>query len=298
VKILIADDDPVSRRVLEAHLVAAGHEVIGVSDGLEAMRVSALPDSPRMVIVDWMMPGADGLAVCQAIRQSAGPYKYVILLTSRDSQEDMLVALAAEADDFIKKPCNPVELLARLRSGERVLNLQQRLLDAQAELLHQATHDRLTGLPNRAMALDRLERELDRAKRERQPLALGIADIDRFKCVNDAHGHLAGDEVLRQTAARMNAVRRPYDFIARYGGEEFLLFFPGSDMSAAAAMAERVRHAVAVDCIHVGALVLPVTISMGVACTLDAGEDPAGLIHAADSALYRAKANGRDRVER
>jgi two-component system cell cycle response regulator len=268
VKILIADDDPVSRRVLEATLTAAGHEVIGVGDGLEAIRVNGLPDSPRMAIVDWMMPGADGLA-----------------------------GLAAEADDFLRKPCDSGELLARLRSGERVLNLQQRLLDAQGELHHQATHDRLTGLPNRAMAIDQLAREIQRMRRERQPLAVAIADIDRFKSINDAHGHQAGDAVLREAALRMNAVRRPYDFIARYGGEEFLLIFPGADLRSSAIVADRVRKAVAGEPIMLDGVALRITISVGVACTAEAGEDPGPLIHAADNALYRAKSGGRNRVE-
>jgi two-component system, cell cycle response regulator len=296
-KVLIADDSPVSRRILEATLSGDGHDVISVADGLEAIRVATLPDSPRMAIVDWMMPGADGPAVCRAIREHAGPYTYIILLTARDRQEDLLAGLAAEADDFLRKPFDPVELLARLQSGERILDLQQRLLEAQVELRHQATHDRLTGLPNRAMALDELERELERAKREHQPVSVAIADIDHFKLINDTHGHQAGDDALRETANRLTSVRRPYDLIARYGGEEFLLMLPRCDLTSARMVAERARLAVAADIISVDATTLRLTVSVGVSCSLDAGENSKVLIHAADTALYRAKSLGRNRVE-
>jgi two-component system cell cycle response regulator len=296
-KILIADDDPVSRRLLEATLKRAGHEVVSVSDGLEAIRINNLPDSPRMAIIDWMMPGADGLAVCRAVRERAGPYTYIMMLTARDRQEDMLAGLAAEADDFLRKPFDPIELLARLQSGERVLTLQQRLLESQEELRHQAMHDRLTGLPNRAMAMDQLNRELERARREHQPLSAALADIDHFKSVNDTYGHSAGDAVLREAATRMSAVRRPYDMIARYGGEEFLLLLPGCDRVSAATVASRVNQAVAARPIQIHALTLQLTVSVGVSCTSDVGGDAALLIEAADNALYRAKSLGRNRVE-
>jgi two-component system, cell cycle response regulator len=297
-RILIADDDPVSRRLLEATLCRAGHEVTSVTNGLEAIRVSGLPDSPRMAIIDWMMPGADGLAVCRAIRQRPGPYTYLMMITARDRQEDMIAGLAAQADDFLRKPFDPVELLARLQSGQRVLALQERLLESQAELHHQAMHDRLTGLPNRAMALDYLMRELERAKRGRQPLAAAMADIDHFKRINDTYGHPAGDAVLQEAATRMSAVRRPYDLIARYGGEEFLLLLPGCDLVSGVTVAERVHHAVAARPISINTLSLRLTVSVGVSCTSDVGDDPAVLIEAADKALYRAKSLGRDRVER
>jgi diguanylate cyclase (GGDEF)-like protein len=243
------------------------------------------------------MPGADGLAVCRAIRQGAGPYVYILLLTARDRQEDMVAGLDAEADDFLKKPFDAVELRARLRSGERVLALQQRLLDAQEALRHEATHDRLTGLWNRAMIVDQLERELIRARRQKEPLSVLLADIDHFKNVNDTYGHAAGDVILREAGIRMVGVPRRYDFIGRYGGEEFLMLAPGCDLPSAALVADRIREAVAAGTIRAGEIELRVTVSVGVASTSSGHSTSACLLQAADEALYRAKASGRNRVE-
>ena len=202
VRILIADDDRASVRLLEAALVKMGHEVVSVSDGLEAIRVAALPDSPPLMILDWMMPGADGLEVCHAVRRRVSPYVYIILLTARSQPADMVAGLDAGADDFLSKPLDVVELRARLRSGLRVLELQDELLAAQETLRHRANHDLLTGLWNRAMVVEQLERELARARRKNQSLAVLLVDVDHFKAVNDTYGHAAGDAVLRATAGR------------------------------------------------------------------------------------------------
>ncbi len=294
-RILIADDDPVSRRLLEATLVRLGHEVVAVADGQQAIEASRAADSPRLAILDWIMPGADGLAVCRAMRERGGPYVYVILLTARDRHEDMLTALDAECDDFLRKPFDSVELRARVRSGERVLDLQERLLQAQAQLRHDATHDHLTGLWNRGMIVEQLEREVERARRENNPLAIVLGDIDHFKSVNDTYGHAAGDAVLKDVAQRMVSIRRKYDSIGRYGGEEFLLILPGCDLQEAVPVAERLRRIVSTD-VSIGPIKWPVTISLGVASYWDLGSDAASLMAAADEALYRAKAKGRDRV--
>ncbi|MEO8258698.1 MAG: diguanylate cyclase [Acidobacteriota bacterium] len=296
-RILIADDDRMSRRLLEGALTQMGHQVVSVADGLEAIRVSALPNSPPLAILDWMMPGADGLAVCRAIRQRAAPYVYIILLTARSRHEDMVAGLLAEADDFLKKPLDPDELRARLRSGERVLALQERLMAAQDTLRHQATHDGLTGLWNRAMVFDQLERELARARREGQSLAVIMADIDHFKHVNDVYGHAAGDAVLRETAMRLVAVPRSYDMVGRYGGEEFVLLLPSCGLVEAEIVAERVRRAVNDKPITVGMITLPVSVSLGVACASNEHDTAETVLIKADEAMYRAKAMGRNRVE-
>ena len=295
-RILIADDDPVSRRLLEATLVRLGHQVVAVSDGTQAIAATSAPDSPRLAILDWIMPGADGLSVCRAIRERGGAYVYVILLTARDRHEDMLAALDAQCDDFLRKPFDSVELRARLRSGERVLDLQERLLRAQDQLRHDATHDRLTGLWNRGMIVDQLVSEVERAQRENHPLAIVMGDVDHFKSVNDTYGHAAGDEVLREIAQRLASIKRSYDSIGRYGGEEFLIILPGCDSREAIAVGERVRHVVSSE-VSIGPIKWPVTISLGVANYWDSDRDAATLIAAADEALYRAKAKGRNRVE-
>jgi diguanylate cyclase (GGDEF)-like protein len=297
-KVLIADDELVSRRLLQSMLVRLGYEVVVASDGVEAQSILLAPDAPRLAILDWMMPGADGLAVCRAIRQQATAYVYVIVLTSKDRKEDLVAAFDAEVDDFITKPYEPVELRARLRSGERVLDLQSRLLETQSQLRHQASHDSLTGLWNRGMIREQVQVELKRAVRHGDPVAVVMADIDHFKQINDRHGHAAGDQVLREASTRMRSVLRDHDFISRYGGEEFLVLLPGTSLEGGLAIAERVRSAVAAQPVAVGDQWLDVTLSLGLATTAEHPPEVEPLIAAADAALYRAKAAGRNRVER
>lgn len=296
-RVLIAEDDPISRRLLGATLARLEYEVVAVADGLEAVAALLAPDGPQLAILDWMMPGADGLAVCEAVRRRPVPYVYLILLTGRDRPQDMVAGLEAGADDFLRKPFDPVELRARLRSGARVLDLQASLMEAQQALHERATRDHLTGLWNRRMVLEQLDRELQRAGREAMPLAVVLADIDHFKRCNDTFGHAAGDTVLCTVAERMQAALRTYDVLGRYGGEEFLIALPGCDGAAAARLAERVRARVAAEPVATGETLLAVTASFGVAWTFGLGCEPAALIHAADEALYRAKARGRNRVE-
>lgn len=295
-KILIADDDPVSRHLLHSTLRRLEHEVLQVGDGSAALNALLRPDGPRLAILDWMMPGADGLAVCRTLRRRTSPYVYVILLTGKDTREDMETAVDAGVDDFLTKPFDMFELSARLRSAERVLDLQEGLLQAHEQLREQATHDHLTGLWNRSGVLEQLATELERAVRDLKPLSIAMADIDNFKSVNDRHGHNAGDMVLREAAVRMRSVLRTYDGLGRYGGEEFLMLLPGCDVTAAVDIAERARIAVAAEPVRVDALELPMSISVGIACT-DISVEPKVLIAAADEALYRAKARGRNRVE-
>ena len=294
-KILIADDEPISRRLLEGTLRKLGHEVLAVEDGTQAITTLMAPDGPRLAILDWMMPGCDGLAVCREVRKRAAPYTYVILLTSRDRRSDMVEALDAEVDDFLTKPYDAVELRARLRSGERVLRLQETLLCVQEALRHEATHDRLTGLWNRARIIDHLKREARRTEREKASLAVLLADLDHFKQVNDTYGHGVGDAVLHDAGQRMRSVLRDYETIGRYGGEEFLIVLSKADMAVGRQVAERIRGAVGSTPIVAGSTAVDVKVSVGLASTM-AGFDPAALVHAADSALYRAKQQGRNRV--
>ncbi|MGQ0649233.1 MAG: GGDEF domain-containing protein [Gemmatimonadaceae bacterium] len=296
-RILIADDEGMSRKLLEATLVRLGHEVVAVADGNAAIEVLLQTDGPRLAILDWMMPGADGLEVCRVVRRQAEAYVYTIVLTARDSAEDVVTGLDAGADDFLTKPFNVGELCARLRSGMRVLDLQSGLLDAQEALRRHATLDHLTGLWNRRMILEQLDREVNRVRRERRPMTVVMVDIDRFKGINDAHGHAAGDAVIRDTAAAIRSQLREYDFVGRFGGEEFLILLPGCDTEDGRRIAERVRARVESQAISYGPLALAVTASFGLASSEVVGSQPASLIDAADAALYRAKANGRNRIE-
>jgi two-component system, cell cycle response regulator len=296
VKILIADDDPVSRRLLEATLTRSGHQVVAVPDGASALEALQSPDGPRLAILDWMMPNGNGLDVCRATRRRIGPYVYVILLTSRDRPEDMVVGLDAEADDFLTKPFNAVELGARLRSGERVLHLQERLLRTQDALRYEASHDQLTGLWSRRMILEHLEVALERCRDEALPLTVVLADVDHFKRINDTYGHGVGDVVLRETGSRLGLVLREGERLGRYGGEEFLLVLTDCDLTGGHAAAERLRDAMTASVVSAPGRDFNVTISLGVAGTAGYGLAASALIQAADEALYRAKAQGRNRT--
>jgi diguanylate cyclase (GGDEF)-like protein len=296
-KILIAEDDPVSRRLLEATLRKWGYYVNACIDGEAAWQMLQQPDAPSLAILDWMMPGMDGIEVCRAVRQRVeAPYVYVILLTAKHQKTDVIMGLEAGADDYIIKPFDTNELRMRLRAGQRILDLQEELIFAREELREQATHDSLTRLWNRAAIYEILQRELERASRTGAPLSILLADVDHFKRVNDSYGHLAGDAVLREIARRMLTALRPYDGIGRYGGEEFLLVLPDCDSAGAVALAERLRVAIGCEAVVLAEGVIPVTLSLGVA-TYEGPAEAKSFIAAADGALYRAKNTGRNRVE-
>lgn len=296
-RILIADDDPVARRLLERTLERLGHEVVAVSDGTAALNALLDPAGPRMAILDWMMPGLDGLAVCRAVRDRDAPYIYLILLTARDGDDDVVAGLVAEADDYLTKPFDARELNARIQSGERILELEAKLLTAERDLRHQATHDPLTGLWNRGMVLDDLERTVKRVRRTGEHLTVAIADVDHFKAVNDTYGHAAGDRVLREAARRIRTCIRDLDAVGRYGGEEFLIVLASRDSVGQMAALDRVRLVVRQTPIDVGRAQLTVTVSMGAARFGTRESDAASLISAADEALYQAKAQGRNRLK-
>jgi diguanylate cyclase (GGDEF)-like protein len=296
-RILIAEDDPVSRRLLEAFLVKWEYEVVAAGDGDEASRLLQREDAPRLAILDWMMPGKDGIQVCREVRGREGqPYVYILLLSARGKKQDVIEGLETGADDYLTKPFDPFELRARLRTGRRILELQEQLISALAALRVEATHDPLTGLWNRTVILEIVQRELARAQRQETSLAVSMADLDHFKRINDTYGHLAGDAVLREVTRRLRASIRPYDEIGRYGGEEFLVVAPGCDARGALRQAERLRARIGREAMDVFEGTIPVTISLGVAVTRQAKEADS-LLRAADAALYRAKNRGRNHVE-
>ena len=298
-KILIAEDDPVSRRLLEAKLVKWGYDVVVTCDGDEAWEALRAEDAPRLAILDWMMPGLDGVEICGRMRKEARePYIYIILLTALHRDEDLVTGMEAGADDYITKPFKANELRVRLRAGRRIIELQNELIEAREALRERATHDPLTGLWNHEEILRILRRHLSRAKREGGEVSVIMADLDHFKNVNDTHGHMAGDTVLRQTAVRMLSMVRDYDYVGRYGGEEFLIVLPGSDMEGATVLAERLCLSISSQSMDIPEGMIPVTISLGVANNCkEKKSDTDSLVHAADLALYRAKEKGRNRVE-
>lgn len=297
-KVLVAEDDPVTRRLLEVSLERWKYEVVPAADGRQAWEILHRSDSPRLAILDWMMPGMDGLEICRELRKrSAEIYTYALLLTSRARKAELLEGFEAGADDYLIKPFDLAELQARLRTGHRIVELQSQLIEARESLRQQATHDGLTGLWNRTAILDILERELIRCRRLSHPLTVILADLDFFKHINDRLGHLAGDVVLREAARRMRLVVRPYDAVGRYGGEEFIVVVPACKRDCSLSLAERVRAAINANPIPTPEGPVTVGVSLGVASVSDGTIPPADLlVRSADLALYRAKQEGRNRA--
>ena len=282
--------------MLAAILAKLGHEPLVVEDGLAAAAALERADAPPLVLLDWNMPGLEGPEVCRRLRQAASVSPpYVILLTARGSKDDVVRGLGAGANDYIAKPYDVGELMARIAVGTRMLELQTELVNARNALEFQALHDPLTGLPNRRALLERLTGELARAEREESPLAVGMCDLDHFKRINDAHGHAVGDAVLVAFARVAGSTLRVSDVVGRYGGEEFLVIAPGSAGIPGEGPFERVVTTVAAHPVTVGPQTIPVTVSIGVA-GLSGRESVDSLLAAADAALYRAKAEGRNRV--
>lgn len=295
-RILIADDSIVSRHLLEATLRKWGYQVVVASDGEQAWEILQSPDAPQIAIIDWVMPGYTGVEICRRLRFEQGqePYTYLMLLTSKNQREDLIEGMDAGADDYITKPFDQHELQVRLRAGRRIVELQ-------TQLRHQATRDSLTGVYNRSKTFEVFDRELQRSQRERIPLGAILMDLDHFKSVNDTYGHLAGDEVLRQAAQRLQSCVRSYDLVGRYGGEEFLVLMPNCDESSARAQAERLRAVIASEPVVLetaGGEQYRMTASFGVTISnpFSVAETPQSLLGTADEAMYEAKRAGRNRI--
>ncbi len=294
-RILIAEDGAIQRRLLERLLTGWGHEVIVATDGQEAWAALQSPDRPELAILDWMMPGMDGLRICRELRKDASqPYIYIVLLTAKDRKRDLVEAMEAGADDYLVKPFDAQELKVRLNAGNRILALQEQLISANRALQFQATHDSLTAIFNRGAIVGILQNELARALREKKTVSVILADIDFFKKINDTLGHSAGDGVLRLAAQRMQASVRTYDSVGRYGGEEFLLVLPGCPAGMAKERAEQLRLIMGEPAPDNPENLI--TVSMGVA-SAHGHTQAEVLLLSADNALYQAKRNGRNRVE-
>lgn len=294
-KILIAEDDAISRRLLEVTLQKWGYDVIVTSDGNEALEQLLKPDPPRLAILDWMMPGIDGIHICQEVRNRVKePYIYILLLTAKGRKQDVIEGMTAGADDYITKPFDANELKVCLNAGNRILNLQAELLVAQDTLRRQATRDPLTKLPNRLLFGDRLARSLSHARRQGDMVAVAFFDLDHFKLINDTLGHSAGDGLLNSVAKRLSTSLREVDTIARMGGDEFTVVATGLTSPKQAELVAQRILAVFTKPFEVDGNEIFVTPSIGVSVYPIDGTDAETLVKKADTAMYHAKEYGRN----
>lgn len=296
-KVLIADDSATSRAMLRSALTRWGYDVVMAENGKEALDILSTDDPPPMAVLDWVMPELTGPEVCRRVRETLRePYTYILLLTSKNTKGETVEGLEAGADDYVVKPFDQLELQFRLRAGQRIIDLQLNLMQAREELRERASKDVLTMLPNRSAISNTLENELARCHRDHRTVGIILLDLDHFKKVNDTLGHFAGDAVLRETAVRLRSNMRPYDQVGRYGGEEFLVVLPNCDLEQAANQAERMRHRLHETTMLVDGRELQVSASFGVTISDGSERSPDVFVRVADEALYRAKANGRNRI--
>lgn len=298
-KVLIAEDDLTSLTILTSIISEWGYEVIAVHDGSQALIALQAENAPHLLLIDWEMPHINGLALCKYLREkedfSNSPY--IIMLTNRSETKDVVEGLKSGANDYISKPFDNSELQARLLVGKRILDLQYELNKAKEEMAIQANHDALTGLYNRRVILEIMDKEIERTKRYSQPLFVCMCDIDNFKNVNDTYGHLAGDAILHEVAQRLSTSLRPYDSCGRYGGEEFLIIL-NSDLESSSNLFERIRSIISDTPFSYNGKILNISISLGIATysPLDEICTTTQLLNLADTALYKAKNSGRNRV--
>jgi two-component system, cell cycle response regulator len=298
--ILVVDDNPDNLEIISTRLRFRGYDVLVAERGEEAI-TKVHEEAPDLILLDIMMPDMDGYEVARRIRAERDlPYIPIIVVTARDSTEDKVTGLDAGADDYLTKPINFPELEARVRSMLRIKRLQDQLEETNRELEQLSISDGLTGLYNHRHLHEMLADEYERSRRTEEPMSVVMFDLDRFKDVNDAFGHQAGDRVLEELAAILRECAREIDKLGRYGGEEFMAILPDSDAEAGAVFAERVRQLVENQRFDIQTdEPLRMTVSAGVASyPADQADNPRRLVHQADLALYSAKHSGRNQVVR
>jgi len=303
-RVVYVDDDRRALRTLERGLREYRSEwnMDFVDNGTTALEFLEA-DEDRVLITDWMMPGIDGLGLCRVIREREsehlGGYTYILLLTGKQEITSIVQALEAGADDFLSKPYDLRELVARIRAGARIVQLQRRLRESNDRLAVLATTDALTGLFNRRRGREILDEQLDLLQRGKQDLSVVVVDLDRFKSVNDTYGHEAGDTLICCVAKRLRDACRMYDSVIRWGGDEFIVVCPHTSGVEISSLAERIRAAVASEPVSLDhATAINVTISIGTSSAASGSAiDAQALLAGADAALYEAKASGRNCVQ-
>ncbi|MAZ66071.1 MAG: diguanylate cyclase response regulator [Kangiellaceae bacterium] len=297
--IIVIDDDPFFSEVVRQVLLHQGYEVIVSNDAAEALDIIQTTQS-RMILCDWMMPDLSGLEVIQLLRSCDKQYRYFILMTAKNSSDEVVAGLSAGADDYVTKPINKIELLARIQCGMRIISQQQEIEEQNVTLKSLAEKDELTGAYNRRYFNQALSKEIRRARRYQQPLSLILADIDHFKNINDQWGHQAGDDILTEYCSiQQGELRFDVDWVARYGGEEFVIVLPNTSHLKALQVAEKLRQKVELNSFVTTNVVLNVTSSYGIATldetsSCDLSDEFSSLLKRADERLYQSKARGRN----
>lgn len=293
-RVLVADDSMLIRAVVRSGLEEEGYQVLEAEDGTAAL-TRCRAERPDVVLLDIEMPGLNGYQVLEQIKADPELTNIpVVFLTSRTDTADIVAGIRGGAHDYLKKPFEPAELLARVGSAVHVKQLRDQLWERNAELDRISRTDSLTGLFNRWHLQEELARLRRTAQRYQEPIAIILFDIDHFKHVNDHYGHPAGDLVLVEFARRLTAQVRSCDVVGRWGGEEFLVLMPRTDLAGAIRVAERIRAVTARTPVAAGATEIPLTVSGG--CALGSADDSEDLIKLADTRLYEAKTGGRNRI--
>jgi len=299
IRLLLVEDEPTQRLALHRRLTQAGYRVETAQNGQEALE-RILANDIQILITDWEMPGMDGVTLCHRARTaSLDGYLYILLLTSHSSTADIVAGLDAGADDYLRKPADEAELLARLKAGRRIIDLERSLREAQTQLQRMATTDPLLEVFNRRHLLSELPKQVESARRYERPLTVIMADLDHFKRINDVYGHAEGDAILVRFTEMARSCLRSRDWIARTGGEEFVIVLPETTQEQAMVVAERIRLACESIAIELPAATITVTASFGVAPLPDipdVSHSVAQLLGLADAALYESKHAGRNRV--
>ena len=296
-KIAVVDDDAAIRRLVRLFLDRAGYETVECTTGTEA-REKLTSQTWDLAVLDRRLPDMDGVVLCQELKSNPEfRIRYIIMLTGEDEQEDKVEGLELGADDYITKPFQYPELLARIRAGKRIVDLQKELLQTNKRLELLSITDGLTKLHNHRHFQDELNRAFEESARYERPLSLAIIDIDFFKKVNDTYGHAIGDEVLQTVASLFRDSIRATDLAARYGGEEFAVVMPETGLDDAVTFAEKIRTLIEATPIPTQAGPVSATVSIGVSSVPHSQiHAPHELIVSADKALYRAKRSGRNQV--
>ena len=296
-RILIADDNPVIRKIISKLVSDMGHEPVAVNDGNSALEQIKLNGYP-VIILDWMMPGMDGIDVCRAIRKiKNGNIFYIIMNSAREGSNSISEALKAGANDYITKMTDSIELKARIGVGVRTAQLEMELVELNRQLRCLVRTDGLTGLLNHTAILKELDMELDRGRRDGTSTSVLMLDLDKFKAVNDTYGHQAGDKVLISFSGKLIEKCRSFDRIGRYGGEEFLIVLPRTQNDEAISIAERIRLEISEMNLDDIIQDLKITSSIGSCTAARSVQHSSALVSAADASLYRAKEAGRNCVK-